>query len=115
MSYYIYDPIHCLFDVQDKPLRRLVNPTTVRFLGLTEVCWTSMDGAKSAVEGVLTAKFQTLNEELQETTRQIDMLDDWTECDHCAEPLQVEDGYGFPPNADHETVCKMCFDVAMEN
>lgn len=114
MSYYTYDPIHCLFDCQPKPLARFINPTKVRFVTLNNVCWTSMHEAKMAVDGILRAKLRVLMENEAETRRQLDLLDDWTECDHCAEPLQVEDGYGYPPEADHDLVCKMCFQVAME-
>jgi hypothetical protein len=115
MSFYTYDRTHCIFDVQSKPLERFIDPQKVRFLALGNVCWTSLHAAKMAVDGVLRAKLRVLMEEEVETRRQLDMLDDWTECDDCAEPLQVEYGYGYPPEADHDLLCKTCYDVAMEN
>lgn len=112
-KYYTYYPEHCLFDVSDVS-RTVVNPTKLTYLDLTIVCWTDFEKCQEAVAGLMVAKELRLLKMSREAAAEARSVWDWDLCDHCGEPLHEEESHGYPPDADHESVCSTCFDVAME-
>ena len=115
MSYITYDPIHCIFETETRP-NELVNPDKLRFSQLGRASWTNLEKAKRAVHGVLDSKISVLSKEVENATRERDMIDDWEPCTCCGVPVDGVDAMCAEMfGVDYEYLCETCYEVVTES